>query len=595
MNEKNRETGSFNCPQCGGMLHYDIEQKKLICISCESVFELDEYQPLKNKSESMEVVQYRCPQCGAQVHTTQTNMVSYCAFCGSEILFTERMALTKRPDKIVPFKFTREQCEEKYREFMGLPENQPLKFMPIYVPFYWYQEDYEGEVKAACSVVEGNWQTFYGASGFGVASVKGEMECASSQMEVDIANKLMFSDTGAQPFSEAYLCGFYAEAPDLDDNRSNSQLSMFTAKEWFGKFISELKTDGTKKCSYVKPPPLKNDKVELWLMPVWLLAESYGQRVLYTAINGADGTIVCDRPMNNKFLLKMAGLIAMVAFVLLMLLNGAIILRPNVVTGFYAMLTACACCIINGKRSGFYKQAEVMQQREKTGRCCVVNGQTEAEAINAKINGKHGAVRILSHPPSSIFSSFVLLMGVIAGCFNDGGSIIWLLMASFAFIVCRIKEIVSHTKEKEHKFGTYRCERFSDWVITFFVPAVLLIINVYLNSRSFTDTNRAVAGLVSDHAWMPVVLCIVSFLCLISNRVHVNTPRFEKFIVNLQTALVALSTLLLIWVHVREIHYAAAVALLVLLLIRIIYINRTYNDYITRPVPYFGRKDGEEA
>ena len=69
---------------------------------------------------------------------------------------------------------------------------------------------------------------------------------------------------------------------------------------------------------YLTLPKEMERESKLVLMPVWLLGRKQGRRMLYTAIDGINGNIVCETPVHQS---KMMGLGAVlgVLFALLFL------------------------------------------------------------------------------------------------------------------------------------------------------------------------------------------------------------------------------------------------------------------------------------
>ena len=311
-----------SCPACGGQLRYCIERDTLECRSCGKHHAPSIYQVAGDENQ-MEVVEYRCPQCGAAVHTTETNMVSYCSYCGSEVLFSERMTHTRRPDKIVRFRIDREMCESIYRKYMGklVPKEQKLNFQPVYVPFYYYREQFAvGGIVSYKEVTEDEenvYTTTYEVKAKTDIEVMGELECASGQFEPETAEKLMFSAKDARAFLPGYLCGMYAEAPDLDANLKMGDLSPFAEAELQRSIAGKLRTDriiGT-----VLPEKVK-DEAELWLLPVWLLNTQWNGKKYTFAMNGQTGKLVGDLPMDKglyrKWLFGIAGIVSAAVFAL---------------------------------------------------------------------------------------------------------------------------------------------------------------------------------------------------------------------------------------------------------------------------------------
>ena len=55
------------CPNCGGLLKFDIASQKMKCDSCSSLFEPYAFDAQgAEETTEYEVTVFRCPQCGGE-------------------------------------------------------------------------------------------------------------------------------------------------------------------------------------------------------------------------------------------------------------------------------------------------------------------------------------------------------------------------------------------------------------------------------------------------------------------------------------------------------------------------------------------------
>ena len=338
---------SFKCPGCGGPLRYSITDQKMRCGQCESLYGVDSFRdptkPINGvQSAEIETVEYRCPSCGASLHATGTGTTSFCSFCGSDVVLTQRVSSIRRPDRIVPFTVSRQECEKIYRgrlkESFLVPDEMKgeetiAHFRPVYVPFWCFSGSGRGDytMRYTTETVEGDniISDTYEEVRNGAVSVSGICYDASSQFDDDTAQWLQFSVKDSKPFHSAYLSGFYAEAPDADS-----------------KYFTGLARDYASRCvssSSQSVPDNFEESAELILMPVWLLVSRRGEKVINTAIRGCgEKRIRCDLPIGPKRFMLMIGIIAAVITALVLFLNHYIILRPQI-TAALSCLLAAAC------------------------------------------------------------------------------------------------------------------------------------------------------------------------------------------------------------------------------------------------------------
>lgn len=341
------------CPGCGQAMRYDIRMRRMLCDSCgesRAVTSLSDADADLKAEETIEVITYTCPACGATLNTNQNAATSYCSYCGSNVVLSARLNRMRRPDEITPFRITREECESIYRDHLRSAKYLPNAvlhqktldlFRPVYIPYWRYTYVAEGETKGSgtkrYSDSSYNYVDSYKFDIEGKITVTGAFYDASSSFDDETAQLLgvKYSKMDVVPFHPAYLCGIYTETPDVSDVVYNREIEAYAEQAFASSVSLRTSTDG-----HCRMPQDRRIEAKLALMPVWLLAERQGERVLFTAINGLDGTIVCDPPVSGKrFSLLTAALFCFI-FAALMLISGIVILRPNILLGLCGLLAA---------------------------------------------------------------------------------------------------------------------------------------------------------------------------------------------------------------------------------------------------------------
>ncbi len=331
MPEQNSEAKRFGCPSCGGGLRWDIGAHTLICERCATAVDPKTLaDPGEDAGDDMEVVSYQCPQCGAQIVSGTSEATSFCTYCGADVVLSQRFARMRRPDLIVPFRVDRNACEEQYRAFIRreyfvpgrLKKQETIRnFRPIYVPFWAYSVRIEGKQTVVIGQTVGD---YYDTSRVELdASFTDEniLYDASVAFEDETAARLAHTLEGAVPFREGYLSGMYAQIPDVGpevyekEAKASAALAFAEALRIKMK-AAELRFDPTRTNQAIDEPTVER---KLVLLPVWLLASRRQERVLYTAVSGTDGRVVCDPPVSYVRIGVLAALLAVLLFVLLML------------------------------------------------------------------------------------------------------------------------------------------------------------------------------------------------------------------------------------------------------------------------------------
>ncbi len=347
---RKEEALHFSCPHCGGSLAYGIQEGKLICRSCNQQFTMTEIADpsAEDKNSAMEVQEYRCPQCGADIHTVGEEPVNCCSFCGSDAVFTRQISRLKRPDLIVPFKITREKCEEIYKRRVKsalfaprelLTEETTSRFQPIYIPFWKYNAVFNGPGSYQYKEKYTQGDTTYTDTYQAALDLHIRMDRAyydaSSRFDDETAMRLCMRPHDIRPFHAGYLCGCFAEGADVGQDVYKSAIAHEANEALSARLGGTAAYQGhlTYTC-------------ELTLLPVWLLANRQNGRVLYTAINGETGEIVCDTTVTTARYALLSGAFALLFFALLMLLGSAVILRARLTAGLCAMLSAAGCAAL---------------------------------------------------------------------------------------------------------------------------------------------------------------------------------------------------------------------------------------------------------
>lgn len=521
----------FGCPGCGSGLRYDIAAGRLRCDSCGRSYEMaDIPDPSVGAADGMmETAEYRCPQCGAAVHTSQTAMTSFCSYCGADVILTQRLSRMMRPSQVVPFAVTREQCEEIYRkrvrEARYAPEDFSAQetighFRPVYIPFWRYQGRTQGSgLKGSAthrhsdSRYDYTDQYSYGVAGD--VSVSGVIYDASVSFEDETAQHLRFSIQHAKPFHAGYLCGFYAEAPDTQPTLYMDGLKDYARDAWSKEFDAQCEY-GSAKVDF--PEDGFTSDTDLVLMPVWLLAHRSGGRVVYTAVNGDTGSIICDTPISNRRFGVLAAELTALILAALLLLHFVVVLRPRLLAALCGLTAAVAHWVI-----------------ARVSRDLRIRGGRENDRT-----------WLMTHPDQK---------------------------------TGQIKKV---KKVKGRSLG---------WYLPLAVTGGIVAIGMVGTGMNAYGFNDFVASLLSDHAWLPyaVQICALVFF-LAAGYKRQNAVDDLLFIGRLVVMALTMAALIVATADIW--FYLCSIALLVLTAISMLRLNRAHNQYVSRPVPFFG-KEGE--
>ncbi len=334
MTEPSKGAVRFGCPSCGGGLRWDLDAHKLKCQMCGREFDPESIAAKDSPpaADDVEVTAFQCPQCGAQIVSGSSEATSFCSYCGSDVVLVPRLTRMRRPDLILPFTVDRSGCEAKYREYLAgcafapsrLKRQETIRnFRPIYIPFWAYTVQVEGPQRVIILQTNGSSRDTSRVEMDVSFRQENILYDASVAFEDETAARLGHSLNGAVPFVPSYLSGVYAQAPDVAPEVYEAEArasAMLNLAETLRSRLhaTQIRFDTSKD---EDTEPVGETERKLVLLPVWMLASRRGDRVLYTAVNGRDGQVVCDPPVSYVKVGLLAGAIAAVLFVLLMLLG----------------------------------------------------------------------------------------------------------------------------------------------------------------------------------------------------------------------------------------------------------------------------------
>ena len=107
------------CPGCGADLKYDINQGKLVCEYCSTDYSPTDDRLKQKAAQEEEVINakvFTCPQCGGEMYTTDIDATAYCSYCGASNILQSRLEGVDRPQKIIPFTVTKEECLKSFHK-----------------------------------------------------------------------------------------------------------------------------------------------------------------------------------------------------------------------------------------------------------------------------------------------------------------------------------------------------------------------------------------------------------------------------------------------------------------------------------------------
>ena len=325
----------YECPGCAAGLVFDPSKQKVVCNHCNNEYTIEQIDKLNINSSKEDnnynAITYRCTQCGAELITSDETIATFCSYCGSTALLEKSNTEKKKPDYIIPFKITKEECKKIYREKIknsllapkNMIETQEVeKVRGIYIPYWVYSYRKTGRQLARGKKYKYRLGDYVYYNDYTISTeintkLTGITHDASADFSDNLSEAISpFSIKDKKEFSPAYLTGFYADAEDVRDSTYMDEGRMIASNH----MTKELMKDRTYRKYNSRPyVSLENDEIHLGLFPVYFLAtkNKQGDRVSYAVINGQTGKVAAEIPIDFKKFIIISVFMAILIFILL--------------------------------------------------------------------------------------------------------------------------------------------------------------------------------------------------------------------------------------------------------------------------------------
>ncbi len=342
-----KETDTFPCGSCGGNMTFDPESNALSCSYCGNrmVIESNEdeireydFNNVQEEQESnwgQETSVIKCENCGAETVLDTFSTAEFCAFCGSSHVAKNNKSAGIAPESIIPFKISDKKAVEYFSNWIKkkffVPKalknscsTQRLK--GVYVPFWTYDSNtlstYKGEGGTHYYVTESyttqeNGKTvtktrqvrhtrWWPTSGIYSKFFDDILVNASKQVDKKIISKIEpFNLKELEGYKSEYLSGFYAERYSIDLKKGWN-----IAKDEINSGIRQgvIRKINADEVRNLRINTDYNDiKYKHLLLPIWLSAYTYKNKIYKFMINGQTGKVSGQSPISPIKVLLLVG------------------------------------------------------------------------------------------------------------------------------------------------------------------------------------------------------------------------------------------------------------------------------------------------
>ncbi len=355
----------FPCGSCGAMLEFSPGAASLKCPYCDAenqipqseadIKELDFNEYLTSVLDEEETVERRtvlCRSCGAESTVDPHITTSHCPFCGSQLMDKAHVQRIIKPKALLPFKVAKWEAHERFSQWI-----KKLRFAPnklkryarsegnlkgMYIPYWTFDcattSHYTGERGTDYYVTEtyrtkdsnGNmvtrtrqvrktrwapvsgvvWNTFDDV--LVLASESLPPDKTASLEPWDLENLVLYQDE--------YISGFQAESYKVD-----LAAGFDRGKEIMdGQIRHTIRADIGGDHQRIHSVKTQHDNITFKhiLLPIWISAYRYRDKVYRFLINGRTGEVQGERPWS-------AWKIALAVGVALVIVGAIVFLARN--------------------------------------------------------------------------------------------------------------------------------------------------------------------------------------------------------------------------------------------------------------------------
>ncbi|MCB1051301.1 MAG: hypothetical protein H6510_12975 [Acidobacteria bacterium] len=327
----------FPCRQCGADLQWNPGSQLLTCPYCgfanqieippATIEELDFktwLQKMERESPQIQVKQVRCEPCGAQVEFQNQATASTCPFCGSPLVGQTLSSSHLKPQAVLPFRITQDQAMSGFEKWLkGLwfapsmlkHQKDRDRLKGIYTPYwtfdsqtftqyegqrgddYWETETYTTHVNGKAEVRsrqvrKTRWRH---VSGHVQVPFDDVLVMASESLPRKYTQALEPWDLGdLAPYDDRFLSGFLAEGYQVPLGQG-FQLAQDRMAPIIDQHICR-QIGGDHQRILWKSTQHSKVTFKHILLPVWLSAYRFKDRVFRFMVNARTGAVSGERP-----------------------------------------------------------------------------------------------------------------------------------------------------------------------------------------------------------------------------------------------------------------------------------------------------------
>jgi len=306
------------CTVCQALL----DEEDLFCANCGA--EAPKREENVDNTAHVLTHNFQCDGCGAAMSYDASAKNLRCPFCGSERLTAKQDTKALAPSRVIPFEIQQQQANDILRKWMGASFWRPsdlvqnavvTKMTPVYVPYWVFRAKtytyWNADTSKTPLGAQASWYPTHG------------------EHHGSYAGLLVGASAALTPQETSALCPFDLQrgVPTEKVDLNNVVYEPFTVQRKYARPLAQqlIESLESQACRQFVPGNCRNLKLNVLLeglssepvlLPVWIMAFHYREKIYRFLINGQSGKAFGEAPFDWKKILIPLGIGAAVLLVI---------------------------------------------------------------------------------------------------------------------------------------------------------------------------------------------------------------------------------------------------------------------------------------
>ncbi len=333
----------YQCPNCTGPLEFRGDVQKMVCVYCESEFDMSQFSADNMKKEektdwsqvqgqtleagAQGMAEWECKACGAVLVSDGQVGATECPYCGNPAIVQSTFEGMNLPDGIIPFTVTKKQAQDALKGYYSgkklIPDsfvsnNRVEKIQGVYVPFWLFDCEADGSVfyravKKGNSFTKKNgdqeerWheELDYAVSRRATMRYEKVPADGSKEMKDEYMDSIEpFDYSKIISYNPAYFSGYLASKYDETAEEVKERVDSRIRNTTESSIRDTVKgyDSVTTESSNIH---LNKGTINYCMLPVWMLTTRWNGGQYTFAMNGQNGKVTGDLPVDQGKATKM--------------------------------------------------------------------------------------------------------------------------------------------------------------------------------------------------------------------------------------------------------------------------------------------------